>query len=242
MIYVYHNLQFLIFICILSIRSLAQAELNFVFLNGYNVIRCSDTQIQVYSTNGVLLSNILTCDDKDKLKYENNAGYDWGSLTIECSADDTYVIEKQAITRVHAAKDNEDFTSFNVLAELKLPCQPVTQYDVEDEKVSEDERVLTFKHDLANNPYFAEINGEKQRTIFIQFPIDATICKIVIRGTKEPCPVDPNDIKVSHYCYYNPGGSLSTREDIEAELYQIAQTQSPVGQKKFVVNLDRPVC
>ncbi|CAF1255053.1 unnamed protein product [Adineta ricciae] len=225
MIYVYPDLQFLIFICILPIYSLAQAELNFVFLNGYNVIRCSDKQIQVYSTDNELLSKILACDDKDKLKYENNAGYEWGSLTAECSADNAYVIEKQVIKRVHAAKDKEHFTSFNASAELKLPCQPVTQYDVEDEKVLEDERLLIFKHELANNAYFAEINGEKQRTIFIQFPIDATICKIVIRSTKEPCPVDPNDMKVTHHCYYNPGGSLPTREDIEAELYQIAQVQ-----------------
>ncbi|CAF0759535.1 unnamed protein product [Adineta ricciae] len=240
MISVYHDLQFLIFICILPIYSLTQAELNFVFLNGYNVIRCSNTQIQVYSTKNEVLSKILTCDDKDKLKYENNAGYDWGSLTVECSADNAYVIEKQAIERVHAAKDKENFTSFNAAAELKLPCQSVTQYNVEDEKVSEDERVLTFKHELASNSYFAEINGEKQRTIFIQFPIDATICKIVIRGTKDPCPVDPNDMKVTHHCYYNPHGSLPTREDMEAELYQITQIQPPVVQKKFVMNLGRP--
>ncbi|CAF2854987.1 unnamed protein product [Rotaria sp. Silwood2] len=240
---VHYYFQFLIFIYIIPIYITIENQIKIVFLNGLNVIRCSDNQIQIYKLDyysGYLIDSLVTCDTKDEIYSQKYTGFKWGNLKLICSFDNTEVHEEQAILRSFG--DNSVFISH---AEGQLD-QSKELYKLQIDHNGESKYgTIISNNQSANDAFFNENNALKDRKIYIWFPDDPIICRVAFTSDEDnPCPsMDGIAVKnVNYTCYYNPGADeLPTREQMEAELKQIEETDERPDTDAYVLELEAPV-
>ncbi|UJR32285.1 hypothetical protein I4U23_019750 [Adineta vaga] len=201
-------------------------------------------RVQVYNTDGEVLSHILTCDNKDDITDNMNFGYRWNELELLCSEDNAKVHEEQIIEQVHDGDDSEWFPD-DVQASLdkseKLYGLKVDKVEEEDSTANVEYKMI-FNGQAANDKYFTKYDKTQRKRIFISFRNHGVICQIEILSERSnPCPTnDPTDIHSQYSCYYNPGGKQPTRQEMAAEFRQIEKAVKPDGKEAYVLNLKRP--
>ncbi|CAF4937067.1 unnamed protein product [Rotaria sp. Silwood1] len=234
--------QFLIFIYIIPIYISIETKIKIVFLHGLNVIRCSHSQVQVYKLDyhsGYLIDNLVTCNTKDEIYSEKYTGFKWGQLNLVCSSDNTQVHEEQSIFRSYG--DDSVFITYTkgqlyqskVLYKLKINHSEESKYGT-----------IISNNQPANDAYFSEHTAFKERRIYIWFPDHPIICRLIFTSNEDnPCPsMDGIAVKnVNYTCYYNPGADkLPTKEQMEAELEQIEETDEKPNTDAYVLELEAP--
>ncbi|CAF4113175.1 unnamed protein product, partial [Rotaria sordida] len=221
----YYLFQFVIFLYIIPIYITIETTIKIVFLNGLNVIRCSDHQVQVYKLpyyTGVTFNSIITCDTKDEIYSPQYTGFKWGKLKLICSSHGTKVQEEQVIIKSKNG-DIQDIPS----AKGQLGQSTELYELIVKSSLISDTRIVSSEQP-ADDAYFDENTTPKERRIYIWFPDHPIICRIIFTGDENnPCPSMHNQEidDVDYACYYNPGADgLPTKEQMEAELKQIEET------------------
>ncbi|CAF0862425.1 unnamed protein product [Rotaria sordida] len=221
----YYLFQFVIFLYIIPIYITIETTIKIVFLNGLNVIRCSDHQVQVYKLpyyTGVTFNSIITCDTKDEIYSPQYTGFKWGKLKLICSSHGTKVQEEQVIIKSKNG-DIQDIPS----AKGQLGQSTELYELIVKSSLISDTRIVS-REQPADDAYFYENTTPKERRIYIWFPDHPIICRIIFTGDENnPCPSMHNQEidDVDYACYYNPGADgLPTKEQMEAELKQIEET------------------
>ncbi|CAF2572478.1 unnamed protein product [Rotaria sp. Silwood2] len=240
---VHYVVQFLIFIYIIPIYITIETKIKIVFLNGLNVIRCSDNEVQVYTLpyyTSISFRDLITCGTKDEIYSQKYTGFKWGKLKLICSYDNTQVREEQVVVKSKNG-DIKDVPS----AKGQLG-QSTELYELEiKSSFIFDTRIVSSKQP-ANDAYFDENTVPKERRIYIWFPDHPIICRIIFTGDDDnPCPsMDNQDIDdVSYACYYNPGTNKEpTAALMEAELKQIEEADEKPSTNAYVLELEIPVC
>ncbi|CAF3829482.1 unnamed protein product [Rotaria sp. Silwood1] len=202
-----------------------ETQIKIVFLNGLNVIRCSDNEIQVYKLpyyTSTSFKSIITCSTKDVVYSKKYTSFKWGKLKLICSFYNSQVREEQVVTK---SKNGDIKDIPPVKGQLG---QSTASYELEiKSSLISDTKIVSSKQP-ANNAYFDENTIPKERRIYIWFPGHPIICRIVFTGEDDnPCPsMDNQEVDdVSYACYYNPGGDEEpTTAQMEAELKQIEET------------------
>ncbi|CAF3763243.1 unnamed protein product [Adineta steineri] len=246
MFYIISNnylLQFiLIFIYIFPTYTTIEPKLELVFLNGLNVIRCSDKQVQVYENSDKFLKNILTCDNKDDIYTPNYASFNWTELTLICASDDSTVHEEQII-KIEQYGTKYSQIPNNVESQLSR-SGPLYQWNVQHDTSSQSDILKSDEQDV-NNTYFDPSTVPGERRIYIWFPGNGIICRLIFTSNQpDPCPSmhnqPVNDVKYA--CYYNPGAEDEpTIEEMEAELEQVENEPRPPGTDTYVLDLNKPI-
>jgi hypothetical protein len=241
---IHYLLQFLVFIYIIPVYFTLETKLKIIFLNGFNVIRCSDNQVQVYQPNGdedVTFSEIFKCDNKDDLYYDGYSGFIWTDLTLSCSSDGDQVHEEQLVKRENPG---EVISLPHALGQLD---QSTGLYQLL-VKHAEEEDIFAIRSNEqpANDAYFVKNSDTRLRRIYIWFADHPIICRLQFTGNEDnPCPSMDNKIvdNVDYTCYYNPGaGKAPTKDEMEAELKQIEEANKPDDSAAYVLDLNIPVC
>ena len=78
-------LGLVIFISILPIYLTIETQIKVVFMNGLNVVRCSDNQVQVYQLADFgeqVISTTVTCDTKNEIYYNQYIGFTWNEIIL----------------------------------------------------------------------------------------------------------------------------------------------------------------
>jgi hypothetical protein len=242
---IHYLIEFLIFISIIPNSIPIETTLKFFFFNGFNVIRCSDNQIQVYEQNEEstnLFTRILNCDD-NQIFHTDYAGYLWNELNIICSSTHNQVHEELSVERKFDGNDevsNELPAAKGQLGRSKKSYElQVTNND------GGETAVIKSKDQKPDNSYFE--GKSKKRTIYIWFPDHPIICRIEFQGEQNnPCSSSETEQEVKdvdYACYYTPGAEQEpTIAEMIAEFKQIDEAEKPDDKKEYVLNLDRPVC
>lgn len=238
----YYLLQFLIFIYIIPISITMESKLEFAFLNGYNVIRCSDQQVQVYRTKDKVLTQIMQCKNKNNIYDNKYVGFKWDKLKLICSSSDSQVHEEQLITRTFPGEKHMHIP--DVVGQLSQSTDPYelqVEYD-DDTKISK----ISSTKQSADDTYFTDNTDLKERRIYLRFQDHPIICRIKFTSEESnPCPSMNNKVveDVDYACYYNPGAEdVPTIEEMEAELQQVEETVKPHDSEAYVLDLEKPVC
>jgi len=243
---IHYLLHFLIFINIIPISITIETQLQFAFLNGFNIIRCSDNQVQVYQSNSdsdLYLSTILKCDNKNDILSTGYAGFVWNKLKLICSSQLDQVHEEQFIIQTIAS--NKGIKQLpDAQGQLGQSTEP---YELHMEHSDDGDKTIIRSNDQpVNNGYFNKNTNPKERRIYIWFQEHPIICRIKFTGEENnPCPSqDDQEIEnVEHVCYYNPGAEEEpTIKEMEAELKQIEEAQKPDNTLIYTLNLEKPVC
>ena len=227
------SLQLFTFVSILPLYDTTMPALEIAFLNGLNILRCSDKKVRVYQGTDAVLTPPLTCDDSTA---SDQIGFTWKDFRIECTDDDT-MFEQQDI---HVESDGvQDLRLRDVIARR----WPLDEF-LSDVRHIDDEKlyVLIFKEQSIKDVNFEK--AEDARKIYISFPTCSTICRITIPyEASGPCPADnPNVENTRYVCYYNPESGVATIDEMEAEIKQVEQAAKPDGQNPYELDLDKPVC
>jgi hypothetical protein len=233
-------LQFLILIYIIPIYITIETKLEFAFLNGFNVIRCSDQQVQVYLSNDKVLTQILECKNKKAIYNTLYTGFKWDKLELICSSDDSKVHEEQSIIRTVPGENIERIPDLKgQLVQSKEPYELLVEQDDADATINK----ISSTDQSTTDAYFNDLN---ERRIYIQFPDHPIICRLKFTGEESnPCPSMNNQEvqNVDYACYYNPGAEQEpTIEEMEAELAQIEVAEKPEDSEAYVLDLGKPVC
>jgi hypothetical protein len=237
--------QFLIFIYIIPGYIIAQSKLQIAFANGLNVIRCSDEQVQVYFSkdgSGVFLSNILKCDNKNNILDNAYTKFIWSEMKIICSPDNIEVHEELIIEKTPGLVMIDQLPD----AEGQL-CHSTDAYELDIiPDSSQNFDTISSKDQPANDAYFNEKTGSKERRIYISFPDHPIICRVIFTSNDDnPCPSmhDQNVADVKYTCYYNPSDdAVPTMGEMEAELKQVEEATKPDNTDAYVLDLAKPVC
>jgi len=238
-------LKFLIFIYIIPISITIESKIKFAFLNGYNVIRCSDNQVQVYEAeynSDLVLSRVLQCDNSGEILFNGYAGYEWNTLKIICSSQSDQLHEEISITRKFY--DNKGIKTLpKILGQLG---QSGELYDLNLEQHNQDEATIESNDQPANDEYFNKKTNLKERRIYIWFEDHPILCRVKFTGEEEdnPCSSgDDQDVEnVNYACYYTPGSEKEPSvEEMEAEFKQVEQAQKPDNTGIYVLDLEKPV-
>lgn len=235
-------LRLVIFIYIISICSAIEKQIKIAFMNGLNVIRCSENQVQVYELKdimGKVISTIVECDRRNEIYYNKYIGLEWNALKLICSSDNDKVREEQTITRV--IPGDIDFIS-DVKGQLD---QSTDSYELEfEDTLSNNVKTMVSSEQLADSTYFKADRSPKQRTIYVWFPNHPIICRLRFLSDEDnPCPsLHEKSVDANYACYYYPGATaLPTKEQMEAELKQIEETDKPDDTEAYVLDLTIPV-
>jgi hypothetical protein len=241
---IHYLLKFLIFIYIIPIYITIESKIKFAFLNGFNVIRCSDDQVQVYESkdnSDLVLSNVLKCDNTAEILFNGYAGYHWDTLKIICSSQPGQVHEELFITR--QIYDNKGIKTLpDTAGQLG---QSGKQYDLNVEQKNDDEATIKSNDQPANDVYFNKKTNPKERRIYIWFEDHPIICRVKFTGEDDnPCSSgDDQDVEnVNYACYYKPGSEEEPSvEEMEAEFKQVKEALKPDGTGIYVLDLEKPV-
>lgn len=239
----HYLLQFLSFIYIIPVSFTFHDKIQFIFLNGLNVIRCSDNQVQVYKLNSgseLALSQILQCDNRNELYFKGYPGFEWDKLKIVCTSQSGYVHEEQYIKKMFDGHGGIDQLS-DLVGKLDYsgPSYGLKVTNTSDEYVT----IIKSEDQPVNDKYYNE--NTKQRRIYIQFKDNAIICRIVFIGEEDnPCSSVNDQVEyVQHACYYNPRAQEHpTIQEMEAELKQVEDTRAPNDDEFYVLDLEKSVC
>jgi len=242
---IHYLLQFFIFIYIIPISITIETKIKFAFLNGFNVIRCSDDEIQVYQPNDnskLYLSDILECSNKKDVLDSGYAGFKWDKLKIICSSQSDQVHEEQFIT-----KSLDSYKGIQVLPDVQGQLGQLGKPYALHVEHNDDENEITIKSNdqPANDAYFNKNTDPKERRIYILFNDHPIICRIIFTGGEDnPC-FSGNDQEVEdveHACYYNPGADEQpTINEMEAEFKQIDAAEKPDEDRTYLLHLEKPV-
>ncbi|CAF4286786.1 unnamed protein product, partial [Adineta steineri] len=210
---------------------------NWFFLNGLNVIRCSDKQVQVYENSTKFLKDILTCDNKNAIYTTDYASFNWQELTLICASDDSTVHEEQIIKMEQNSakyiKIPDDVKS--QLSQSGLSYQWSVQHDT-----SSQSDLLKSDEQNADNTYFDPSTVPGERRIYIWFPGNGIICRLIFTSNQpDLCPSMHNQIvnDVKYACYYNPGAEDEpTIEEMEAKLEQVKKVPIPPGTDTSLIS------
>ena len=102
------SLHYLLLISLIPISLTIKTRLKIFFLNGLNIIRCSENQVQVYQAADDYeknLDTIIQCDNKSEFFNNQYAGFVWKNFKIVCTSSPGQVHEEQYIQRVTAGHD-----------------------------------------------------------------------------------------------------------------------------------------
>ncbi|CAF1117141.1 unnamed protein product [Rotaria magnacalcarata] len=212
-------------------------------MNGLNIVRCSDNQVQVYQLADVdkqVISTTVTCDRKGEIYYNQYIGFTWNELKLICSSDDSEVHEEQTIERL--IPGYIEFIS-HVEGQLDQSTEPyVLEINQEATKVM---GTIISSEQAADTTYFNENTTPKERRIYIWFPDHPIICRLIFTSDEDnPCPSMHAKVldDTNYACYYNPGAEEKpTIEQMEAELKQVAEADSePDNPEAYVLDLPIP--
>lgn len=241
---VHSSLKFLIFINIISTSVCIEPRIKIAFLNGLNLVRCSEDRLQVYQLaddSESVISDVVKCG-KIKDLYDSYAGFIWGNLKLICSDDNSEVHEEQSIELKLYGEDIRKIP--DIQGQLDQSTDPY-EFTVK-QSAGEDLDKVVSDNQPANDEYFNKNEKSKSRTIYIWFPDHPIACRIRFTGTVDnPCPTmhDMNVDDVDYLCYYNPGADeLPTKNEIEAEFKQFQAAVKPDDAEAYVLNLRKPVC
>ena len=243
-------LRLFTFIYIIPISIMIEDEIQYAFLNGLNVVRCSNDELQVYRQERdaqkiKVISELVICDNWEDIYLDEYVGFLWRELKVICSTDNT---------RVHVEQDIEIKFYGRPGVQLEVPIftskfdQSTEFYDVQHEYDASTHTIKLITNDqAANEAYFSENNETKEKTIYIWFQDHPILCRVKFTGgvEKNPCPsmADRYVGSVNYACYYNPGTEeMITVAEMEAELKQAEEAGASMNEEAFMLNLTKPVC
>jgi hypothetical protein len=244
---IHYLIEFLIFISIIPNSISIETKIKLAFLNGFNVIRCSDNQVQVYEQDEEpksVLSTILNCNNKESILHNGYAGFIWNKLEIICTSTPDQVHEELSVQRKFDGNGEVSNKLPDAEGQLDRSKEPYELQVSTDDDDDGEITVIKSKDQKPDNSYFE--GKSKKRTIYIWFSDHPIICRIQFQGKENnPCSSE-NDQKVenvNYACYYTPGADEKpTIEQMTAEFKQVKEAEKPDDKKVYVLNLDRPVC
>lgn len=230
----------LIFIFVIPNSITIESQLKFFFFNGFNIIRCSDNQVQIYEQDDeskYLLTKILNCDNGAEIFDSGYVGFVWDKLKIICSSASNQVHEE-----LHVKRMFEGHKVKNTLPDAEGQLgQSKKSYELQVTSDDDGENtVIESKDQPANDLYF------KGRTIYIWFPGHPIICQIKFKGEESNSCSSGTEQEiedVNYACFYNPGADEEpTVEEMIAEFKQVDEAEKPDDKKAYVLDLEKPVC
>ena len=238
-------LQLFTLIYIIPVSITIENSIKFSFLNGLNVVRCSDDQLQVYrlgSDSNKVISELVTCNNKDEIYSNQYVGFKWSELRVICSKDNTQVhVEQYIEVKLYGTELADMPTAASQLDQSTEFYNLQIEYDDDTHIIK-----LITSGQAANEAYFSEHDEIKEKTIYIWFPDHPILCRLKFTSDEEnPCPsmADQNVDNVKYACYYNPGTEETvTVTEMEAELKQVEQAGALSDEEAFVLDLSKPVC
>lgn len=242
-----HSVQFLVFLSIVVLVTALDEFMPVVFMNGLNVIRCSDKQLQVYQlsqTSTVTFDGVLKCPDRAQIFDGQYTEFEWANLHLTCVDNNGLVTiqEEQFVATINKKGPIQNLPAVSVhVNQLLPPDEGVTEHvDANLGKIL----IKTKKDDAM---YLTETDEGKKRIIYLLFSDYKLICVITFLVADENvCPsMNNQDVaNAEHSCYYTPlFDHAPTVEEMQAEFAQLkkAPTFDP-SQESFLIDLPLPVC
>ena len=232
----------LLFISLIPVSITIENKLTLFFFNGFNIIRCSDSQLQLFQSADETkrhLSKIISCDNKDDLIDNYHSGFLWQEFKIVCTSSPGRVHEEQYIDRAYLSVGGT-----NMLPNPKGQLTGVKGlYELKAESIDSGEHITIKSNDQpASNEFFT--GDFKTRVIYLQFPGYPIICRINIIGDEnKPCSSGTDQImkNIGYVCYYNPGADTEpTAELLEAEFKEI-RDRLRLDKGDYLLHFPRPV-
>lgn len=237
------SVQFLSFL-LLMIISMTMAEfIQFDFLNGISLIRCSDNQLQIHQSGtgeGMDQNEDMLCDTKKLILDKNHAKLRWEDFTIRCLSSGYEVRDEQLIRRVEGYKFEKIFTNIEGHLSRSKDVYKL-EMGIDDDDMS---MTIASEEHAKGEPYFIE-NGAA-RVIYLQFVGHQTTCRIVIIGKDSDVCKDGESRSIDdadYTCYTDPWmNEPPSPAQLEAELQQADTIELWQKTHVFVLALGRPVC
>ena len=242
MISVLSRVQFLTFL-LLTVVSMTMANfIKLAFVDGLNLIRCSDNQLQVHQSSsgwGVDLNEDMQCNNKEHILDKNHVQLRWDTLTLRCLSSEYEMREEQEIGRIRGYKLHKILT--DVEGHLSR-SKDVYKLNMAIEDDGWSVKIVSEAHALGE-PYFTE--NSAARIIYMGFLKHPTICRIVILGSDAKlCKDGENRVidDAEYICYTDAWmDDPPSPAQFQAELEQMDQTELWQNRHEYLLEIGRPV-
>ena len=236
----------LVFLLIHSGCLSVKDQLRIVFFNGFNIIRCSDDQVQVYDYEvGKLdfIDDTLICPTKDKIKNLLYIGLLWKKVILVCSSNGSQVHEE-----IYLQKIIPSYTIVGlpeVISQVDPSTPPAISQVEEVDSTNLLYRIITDEQSTTAWSSTHTSKGE-QHIVYFWFDDYTVICRVVY-STQEsnpcPSPLHEQEANVTDAtCFYDPNADhVPTITEFELELNQVDAAEKPTGDNKYLLDLDIPV-
>ena len=241
------SVQFLVFLSILALVTALDPFMPVVFMNGLNVIRCSDQQLQVYQlpqNSKDKFDTVLECPDPDSIFDGRYTEFKWTNLNLTCDENNGPVTiqEEQFVETISTNGPVNHLPAVSVHVNQLLPLADGFSVPV-DTNLGK----IRIKTKLDDVKYFTETDEGKKRIIYLLFSNYKLICVITFPVVDENVCLSMNNQDVAnaeHSCYYTPlFDHAPTVEEMQAEFAQLKNTKAFDSTKNSVlINLPLPVC
>ena len=244
MISVAQSVQFLVFLSTLALVTALDDFMPVVFMNGLNVIRCSDKQVQIYDLPPGFSDSfdvVLTCGNRNEIFDGKFTEFKWLNFHVNCLPADNEIEEQQFVQTGSVQGDVKQFPETAVQI-TGLPGAKEATTTHLDAKLGK----IEVKTPMNNPHYYTETEEGKKRIIYVLFPDYKLICVITSPSHVDaPCPRlhDINVTTIEHSCYYTPHFDHSpTIAEMQAEFAQLLKLKKPdPAQSSYLIDLPIPV-
>ena len=217
--------------------------IKYAFLNGLNMIRCSDNQLQIYQSSdgsGIFLNQDITCANKDAFLDDGYTGLVWDRLTLLCVDSSAGVREEQTIFSRFGYKISEALDHIEGQLGRSNTLYPLNL----DTKHSDNEAIISSINSYPVNSYYIE--NDAARIIYMRFMNQPMICRLTFtKNSKTLCDEEKRrEIDDAEYVCYtdiDASGPPSSAQ-LEAELDEINSVDILDDKDAFLLEKKRPVC
>jgi hypothetical protein len=227
-----------------SIKS-SKTILDFMFINGLNVIRCSDDYLLVSrstTSSTSLLNYINKCNNGSEILSQTYTSFEWKGFDRSCDSSTNEVHEHQYINVVKNDGLGDQLPHIRVKINEELDDVPdiislIRRYDDD----NQDELMLSLTRITDPQQYYVQVKNVNERQIYISFLGYSMICRIRLTGSTDKICITDDNIKAEQACYYTPDSNdTPEREHMEIEFQRVEQVferQKTIAiyQKKILV-------
>jgi len=214
------------------------SSVRLAFINGENLIRCSDKEIYFLSSSCLFQSDykkMFTCENKYNYINELFVTLQWNKFSLVCTEKHEFAWEKIEI--INESNQPLSVGLFQVQHEVNDLSHEIHQLFLHNNQEN-------LRFESKNIPIKDLVTDSSRKTIYLHFLHQPMLCRVQFSSHKRACSSKENFANDSEFaCYYSPSSKLEPSIEImEAEFKQLETITSFDQSGASKLQLPKPVC